>query len=202
MPPEICIRDVVDRCCIWESHADPAVRRISNPSPDPIYPAYVVGDSDINQSGRKRVAAVTMPKSGPDQLEDLLRLLLATRRYPGSGTGSAYSGEVATASGVGDTESSVAGCESSGVGGIGEDATVVPLWTTASEAATSVATHQTGLERSFSCGKSGHAATRCPALDDSFPFMLPGWRAEKTAGVFVMISSRVATHRRRTDNGD
>ena len=31
------------------------------------------------------------------------------RRYPGSGT---YSGEVATASGGGDTESSVAGCES------------------------------------------------------------------------------------------
>ena len=25
--PETPIRDVVDRCCIWESHADPAVRR-------------------------------------------------------------------------------------------------------------------------------------------------------------------------------
>ena len=30
----------------------------------------------------------------------------------------------------------------------------------------------------FSCRKSGHAVTRCPALDESFPFMLPGWRAE------------------------
>ena len=70
------------------------------------------------------------------------------RRYPGSGTGSAYSGEVATVSGGRDTESSVAGRESSGVGGIGEEATVVPLWTTANEAATSAATHPTGLERS------------------------------------------------------
>ena len=29
--------------------------------------------------------------------------------------------------------------------------------------------------------------TRCPALDESFPFMLPGWRAEKTPGGFIMI---------------
>ena len=36
----------------------------------------------------------------------------------------------------------------------------------------------------FSCGKSGHAATRCPNLDEYFPFMQPGWREEKTpAGV-------------------
>ena len=25
----------------------------------------------------------------------------------------------------------------------------------------------------FSCGKSGHGVTRCPALDESFPFMFP-----------------------------
>ena len=72
VPPETPIRDVVDRCRIWESHADPAVRRVSKPSPDPIYPTYVVGDSD-NISRTTRVAAVTRPKSGPDQLEDLLR---------------------------------------------------------------------------------------------------------------------------------
>ena len=34
----------------------------------------------------------------------------------------------------------------------------------------------------FSCGKSGHAATQCLNLDESFPFMQPGWRAEKTTG--------------------
>ena len=54
----------------------------------------------------------------------------------------------------------------------------------------------------FSCGKSGHAATRCPALDESFPFMLPGWRAESTPGGFIMISPRVAAERRRTENCD
>ena len=69
LPPETPIRDVVDRCRIWESHADPAVHRVNKPSLDPIYPAYVIEDSD-NISEMKRVAAVTRPKSGPDQLED------------------------------------------------------------------------------------------------------------------------------------
>ena len=54
----------------------------------------------------------------------------------------------------------------------------------------------------FSCGKSGHAATRCPNLDESFPFMQPGWRAEKTPGGFIMIPPRVAMDRRRAENGD
>ena len=74
-PPKTPIRDVVDRCRVWESHADPAVRRVSKRSPDPIYPAYVVGDSD-NISETTQVAAITRPRSGPDQLEDLLRWLL------------------------------------------------------------------------------------------------------------------------------
>ena len=28
----------------------------------------------------------------------------------------------------------------------------------------------------FSCGKTGHSATRCPTLDVTFPFILPGWK--------------------------
>ena len=48
----------------------------------------------------------------------------------------------------------------------------------------------------FSCGKSGHAATRCPNLDESFPFMQPGWQAEKTPGGFIMIPPRVVMDRR------
>ena len=64
VPPETPIRDVVDRCHVWESHADPAVRRVSKPSPDQ---NYVVGDSD-SISEKTQVAVVTRPRSGPDQL--------------------------------------------------------------------------------------------------------------------------------------
>ena len=59
----------MDRCHIWESHTDPAVRRVSKPSPDLSYPAYVVGDADRN-SENTRVAAVTRQRSGTTQLED------------------------------------------------------------------------------------------------------------------------------------
>ena len=37
----------------------------------------------------------------------------------------------------------------------------------------------------FSCGKSGHDANRCPDLDDSFPSMLPGWRADSIPVVLL-----------------
>ena len=81
LSPETPIRDVVDRCRVWESHAYPEIRRVSKPSPDPIYPAYVVGDSDhIGET--LLVAAVTKPKSPPDQLEDLLGRLLANMATP------------------------------------------------------------------------------------------------------------------------
>ena len=81
VPSETPIRDVVDRCRVWESHADPDIRRISKPSPDPIYPDYVVGDSD-NVVEKIRVAAVAKPKSTPDQVEDLLRRLLTGMASP------------------------------------------------------------------------------------------------------------------------
>ena len=76
VPPETPIRDVVDRCRVWQSHAYPDIRRVSKPGPEPIYPAYVVGDSD-NVVEEIRVAAFTKPMSDPDQVEDLLRRLLA-----------------------------------------------------------------------------------------------------------------------------
>ena len=58
VPPKTPIRDVVDHCHVWESHADPTVRWVSKPSPHLTYPAYVVGDADRN-SESTRVAAVT-----------------------------------------------------------------------------------------------------------------------------------------------
>ena len=54
----------------------------------------------------------------------------------------------------------------------------------------------------FSCEKSGHSATRCPTLDVSFPFILPGWKAEKTPTGFLMISPKRAMDRRRAENED
>ena len=62
VPPETPIRDVVDRCHVWESHADPAVSRVSKPCPDqnyPAYMAYMVGDSDRSAPRRELVTAAS-----------------------------------------------------------------------------------------------------------------------------------------------
>ena len=48
---------------------------------------------------------------------------------------------------------------------------------------------------------AGHGANRCPTLDESFLFMLPGWRAESTPGGFWKFSPRRAADRRRAGNG-
>ena len=86
VPPETPIRDVVDRCRVWESHVDPEIRRVSKPCPKLTYPAYVVGDSDSGvddiSTGGNGVATVIKPKSAPDQVEDLLRRLLAGMACP------------------------------------------------------------------------------------------------------------------------
>ena len=79
--PETPIRDVVDRCHVWESHANPAVRRISKPTPDPTYPAYAVSDTDSDNEVT-RVAAVTGLISDLNQLENLLRHVISTAERP------------------------------------------------------------------------------------------------------------------------
>ena len=72
MSPGTHIWDIVDRCRVWESHADLDVRRASKLGLDPTYPTYVVSGSDGGMDDL-RVAAVTTPQSAPDQLETLFR---------------------------------------------------------------------------------------------------------------------------------
>ena len=71
----------MDRCRVWESHADAAVRRIGKPNPDPTYPTYAVGDADSDNE-TTRVAVVTGQRSGQNHLEDLLRQVISTVERP------------------------------------------------------------------------------------------------------------------------
>ena len=194
VPPETPIRDVVDRCRVWESHADPAVRWVSKPSPDPIYPAYVVRDAD-RTGETSRVAAVTGQRSGTNQLEDLLRRLITTMESPARRR----------------MCQQWKSCCSEWWRKHSRPVESSPAPTELEQMMRSFLAGQRQRQRParrdwsdvvcFSCGKSGHAATRCPNLKDSFPFMQPGWRAEKTPGGFIMIPPRVAMDRRRAENG-
>ena len=79
--PETPIQNIVDRCWVWESHADSDNRRVGRPVPEKALPIYTV--SDANGGGVGRVAtAVPASPTRPDQLERLLRRLLPTQVLP------------------------------------------------------------------------------------------------------------------------
>ena len=207
VPPETPIRDVVDRCRVWESHADPEIRRVSKPGPEPIYPAYVVGDSD-KVVEEIRVAAVTKPKSTPDQVEDLFRRLLAGVAPPAPVP--APVPEVPVMEKLSQHLVAEAQIRQPAPVVVSETAGLETLLRLllSGQLAPVQQPRQGSFRRDwnavvcFSCGKAGHSATRCPTLDEPFPFMLPGWKSEKTPGGYIMISPRVAAERRRAENGD
>ena len=59
----------MDRCRVWESYAEPEVRRVSKPMPEPAYPAYVVNGSDY-ETEPVRVVTVNKPNSSVNQMEE------------------------------------------------------------------------------------------------------------------------------------
>ena len=136
--PETPIKDMVDRCRVWESHADPAVRRMSKPTPDLTYPAYAVGETDSDNEVT-RVAAVTGLRSDQNQLEDLLRRVISTVERPKK-----Y-GKTVTTVGEGDTESATCGCKPSSTDDNGTDVALFPRLTapTAMAASAIAATSET-----------------------------------------------------------
>ena len=66
---ETPMRDIVDRCWVWESHVDSDVRRASKPGPDPTFLTYMVSGPDRGVDDLW-VTAVTTPQSTPDQFVD------------------------------------------------------------------------------------------------------------------------------------
>ena len=106
--PETPIRDAVDRCRVWESHADPAVRRMSKPTQDPIYPTYAVSDTDSDNEVT-RVAVVTGLKFGPESVN----------RH----------GKTVTTAGEGGTESATRGCKTASTDDTGTYVALFPRWT-------------------------------------------------------------------------
>ena len=161
------------------------IKMVSKSSPDQTYPAYVVGDSD-SISEMTQVAAVTRPRSGPDQLEDLLRQLLLTVDPPApipevppvekllqclvTETQSRPSPVVSPPAAAG-LEQMLRSFLS------GQQPTRQPPrpWPARRDWNDVVC---------FSCGKSGHAVTRCPNLDESFCLCSRdvGWRRLRGGG--------------------
>ena len=191
--PEMPIRDIVNRCRVWESHADLDVRQTSKPGPDPTYPTYAVSGSDGGMDDL-RVAAVTTPQSAPDQLETLFWRLLASTAAPAPApkpepptVGQLLQHLLPEAQSRQPAPAAVTG--TSGLETLQQNLLSGSLTSALRSRPGSMRRDWTSVV-CFSCGKVGHSTTRCPALDAYFPFMLPGWKAEKEGGGYVMISPR------------
>ena len=79
--PETPIRDIVDHCRVWESHADSDNRRGSRPGPERVFNVYMVDDAGGGRDDRT-MAVATTSSTALEQLESLLRRLLPTSVVP------------------------------------------------------------------------------------------------------------------------
>ena len=207
VPPDTPLRDIVDRCRVWESHADPEVRRVSKPMPEPAYPTYVVKKPEY-EAEPVRVVTVNKPDSSVDQSKELLKKLLAVLTLAVPAPAKALE------------PSPMDKLIQLFLGKIAKITPDPPAPAEPKKLETMLRTYFGGKQSSsqqsrlrpvrrnwsdvkcFSCGKTGHSATRCPMLDVTFPFILPGWKAEKTLAGYLMISPKMATDRRQAENED
>ena len=167
VPPDTPLQDIVDRCRLWESYGDPEVRRVSKPMPEPVYPTYVVEQPDY-ETEPVCVVTVNKPNSPVDQSEELLKKLLADKLVQ------LLLSETAKREPAEPTPAEPPGLE-----------TLLQTYFTEQQSPRQgprfrqVRRNWSDV-KCFSCGTTGHSATRCPTLEVTFPFILPGWKAEKT----------------------
>ena len=181
----------MDRCRAWESHADPAISRTRKPTTDPMYPTFTVGETDSNNEITK-VAAVTEPKSDQHKLMEVIRRTLANTELP-------------------NPKPEIPDILERLQQLLRE---LVP--NTLEQTLKSLFDGQRQRQRQpprlrqqrrdwtdvicFSCGRSGHTATRCPDFNETLPFLQPGWRTVKRSGGVTMIPPQAITDRRRVEN--
>ena len=137
----------------------------------------------------RQPAAVTKPKPPLDQLEDLLGRLLANRAAPVPVPAPVQEGPMVEWL----QQRLVAELQSRRPVAVSSTEPVELRSYLSGQQTSRLQIRRRSVRRDrnvvgcFSCGKSGHSAARCPDLDDSFLFMLAGWRAESIPGAFVMI---------------
>ena len=205
LPPDTPLRDIVDRCRVWESHSDLLARNVNQPKIT--YPAYLVKPAD-KEPETARAMTVNKPDSSVEDTNALLSKLV-DMLSPGVNT-TMKAPEPSTLDKivhllrdrVAATKPALPETQEPTKLGSKLQSFLNSNRMPKQEFRQRPVQRDWSEVKCFSCGKSGHSATRCPTLDITFPFLLPGWRAEKTSVGYMMISPRRAMDRRQSENAN
>ena len=162
------IRDIVDSCCVWESHTEAGydgrdgvnpkfLRMISQVASD-AQPHLASEESEASQDNMRRLVP-TPAESAPRVALSLMDRELLIQRV----LETVRSGRPAIQMRSQEMEASTPGISLVGK--------VVPS-----------PTMTWGRSSCFSCGQQGHGMNRYSRMDVSFPFLLPGWSVDMRNG--------------------
>ena len=176
--PDTPIVDIVDRCRVWESHAEDmnewvvdcprAVCQVASVDTNS-RPNDVLADSDVLGELMRHLLptpAVAPQKATPIQsdYELLVQHLL--------GTVQPVQPVVQERSSITDMEVLLQ--------------SMLPVASVAEDEVRPLTDRREPMTRCFSCGEMDHTTPRCPDLDESFPFLPVGWRADWEDDEFVL----------------
>ena len=203
VPPETPIRDIVDRCRVWESHADTDDQRVVKPTLKRAQPVHEVSEPTLGPT-EQIVAAITGPSVGLANLGTMLKCLLPAIPAQAPPPLSAATDLETMLKRLLPAVPAQALQPRSAPTEI--EAMLKRLFpgtlTQAPQPRPAIARRDWAVVLCFSCGNYGHGASRCTTLDVKFPYMLPGWSAEKRGDHYAMISPRLTAERLRAGNGD
>ena len=194
--PGTPIWDIVDRCRVWESHAEDTDRWGARPSPNRPRPVYRIDDVGT-ESGPE------VSSEDQDMLGSLMRHLLpspAVSPLRATPIPSDREQLIERMMGIPHLMRPLLRERSSLTDTKILLQSLLPVGLLAMEHRLPAVGRHESTVVCFSCGESGHAASRYPILDYLFPFLPPGWQADWTGDGFVMRPPQKGADRHQAGN--